>query len=325
MSRTFRAAIWRGETNGETVFGIEEIEHLETLDPQYVEVRVTVSSISISDHLFLRTENQGGPAPLPQVLGHGGVGIVERVGDAVDQVKVGDRVLMYGTPQCDSCWYCRNGRADWCTQIQFVGPPIARTKDGLPVHASSAIGSFAEYAVVPQSQLVTVDTPVSDDELAFLTISGSSGIGPALQIAPIPAGSVVAVVGLGPCGLSYLQAAKLSGARQIIGIDPVEARRALALQLGATDVVDPSASDPVAAVRALGPDRGGMFGTGADIVFEATTTTVGMQQAWDMAPVAGTIVLSSVPRNMAATVEFPATPFACQGKTVHGQATSWSI
>lgn len=317
MSRTFRAAIWRGEGESGAAFAVEEIEHLPVLDPRYVEVRVTESSISISDHLFLRPENQGGPAPLPQVLGHGGVGVVERVGADVDRVKVGDRVLMYGTPQCDDCWYCRNGRADWCAELQFVGPPIARTLDGLDVCASGAVGSFAEYAVVPQNQLVAVDTTLTDEQLAFLTISGSSGIGAALIVSPIQPGSVVAVVGLGPCGLSYLQAAKLAGAGQIIGIDPVSARRELALSLGATDVIDPTRTDPVAAVRALSPDRGGPFGTGADTVFEATTTTVGMQQAWEMAPAGGTIVLSSVPFDMGASVDFPATPFACQGKTVH--------
>ena len=109
-----------------------------------------------------------------------------------------------------------------------------------------------------------------------------------------------------------------AGRRQIIGVDPVPARRELALSLGATNVVDPTNEDPIAAVRALGPDRGGLFGTGADVVFEATTTTKGMQQAWEMAPAGGTVVLSSVPFDMTASVEFPATPFACQGKTVHG-------
>lgn len=319
MTRTFRAAVWRGQAEDGTVqFGIEELEHLDELDPQYVEVRVTASNVSISDHLFIRSENQGGPGPLPQVLGHGGVGIVERIGDAVTTVGVGDRVLMYGTPQCDDCWYCRNGRPDWCAQLQFDGPVIARTKEGLGVHASSAIGSFAESAIVPQSQLVTVETELGDDVLSFLTISGSSGIGPALRIASIKPTDTVAVVGLGPCGLSYVQAARLAGARTVIGIDPVAARRELAASTGADVVIDPAAEDPVVAVQAAGPDRGGWFGRGADVVFEASASTEGMQQAWAMAPAGGTVVLSSVPMNMGASVEFAATPLACQGKTVHG-------
>ncbi|MGP6170030.1 zinc-binding dehydrogenase [Microbacterium sp. A196] len=319
MTRAFRAAVLRGRAEDGTVqFGVEELEHLEELDPQYVEVRVTASNVSISDQLFIRDENQGGPGPLPRVLGHGGVGIVERIGDAVTAVKIGDRVLIYGTPQCDDCWYCRNGRPDWCAQIQFDGPAIARTKDGLGVHASSAVGSFAEAAIVPQSQLVAVDTELGDDVLSFLTISGSSGIGPALRIAAIKPTDTVAVVGLGPCGLSYVQAAKLAGARTVIGIDPVAARREVAAATGADLVIDPTDVDPVAAVQAAGPDRGGPLGRGADMVFEASASTEGMQQAWAMAPAGGTVVLSSVPLNMGASVEFPATPLACQGKTVHG-------
>jgi S-(hydroxymethyl)glutathione dehydrogenase / alcohol dehydrogenase len=318
LPSSFKAAIWRGQIDNEVVFGVEGIEPITPLDPHYVAIRVTAANISISDHLFLRPENQGGPAPLPQVLGHGGVGVVDTVGAAVNRVKPGDRVIMYGTPQCNDCWYCLNGRPDWCAELQFAGPAIARTSDGLGVHASSAVGAFAEYAIVPQNQLVPVSSALPDDQLAFLSISGSSGIGPALLVAPVRPGSTAAIVGLGPCGLSALQAARLAGASTVIAIDPIESRRELALSLGADHVIDAGSGDPVAQLQKLCPDRGGMFGKGADFVFEATTTTEGMQQAWNMAPACGTVVLSSVPRNMGAEVVFAATPFACQGKTVHG-------
>src|SRR5690606_9691982 len=147
------------------------------------------------------------PQPLPQVLGHGGVGIVEGVGVETTGVAVGDRVMVLGTPECGACWFCRNDRPDWCAQVQVVGPAFARTADGEEVFASGAVGSFAELAVVPAAQVLPVSTELSDDELALLSVGYGAGVGAGLIIAPPAPGSSAAAVGLGTGGLGFVQAA----------------------------------------------------------------------------------------------------------------------
>jgi S-(hydroxymethyl)glutathione dehydrogenase/alcohol dehydrogenase len=116
--------------------------------------------------------------------------------------------------------------------------------------------------------------------------------------------------------LGFVQAARIAGARTIIGIDPVARRRDIALSLGATHVVDPSACDAVAAVMQLGGDYGGLQGAGADFVFESAAIPEVTSQAWKMTRATASLVVSSVPNDMGSLVSFPAVPFACMAKRV---------
>jgi S-(hydroxymethyl)glutathione dehydrogenase/alcohol dehydrogenase len=116
-------------------------------------------------------------------------------------------------------------------------------------------------------------------DVSMLGCSGACGLGTTLGVAPVTVGSDVVVLGCGPLGLAAIQGAKLKGASQIIAVDPIAARRAVAQQLGATTVLDPNVdtNNVVANIRALCKDpsdrlwAGGRPATqwGPDFVIEA--------------------------------------------------------
>ncbi len=288
------------------------------------------------------------------IQGHGGVGIVEAVGPEVRRVQVGDRVCVSGTPQCGSCYQCLRGRADMCQFLGRQGPddlvPMADMRDGTPVYANSHIGGLAELMVTFEEWVVPIFTKAAAAELGMVCSCVSvAGLGattsPTLRI--VEPGSIVAVVGCGPLGLSAIQGARISGASTIIAVEPIRTRRELALKVGATHVLDPNVEGDklVETVRNLskgpnnrlwagGRDSGGLLGgAGPDFVIEAVgadqakpklesgpdpTGILPMRQAYEMCAPGGHIVTTSLPRG---TISLPAVLFSIGGRTHHaGQA-----
>ncbi len=284
------------------------------------------------------------------IQGHGGVGIVEAIGPEVRRVQVGDRVCVSGTPQCGSCYQCLRGRADMCQFLGRQGPndlvPIAEMRDGTPVYANSHIGGLAELMVTFEEWVVPVFTKASAADLGMVCSCVSvAGLGcTASQVlAAVEPGSVVAVVGCGPLGLSAIQGARISGASTIIAIDPIRVRREVALKVGATHVLDPNVEGDklVEKVRELsngpnnrlwagGRDSGGLLGgAGADFVVEAVgadrakpkleagpdpTGILPLQQAYMMCAPGGHIVTTSLPTG---NITLPAVVFTIGGRTHH--------
>jgi S-(hydroxymethyl)glutathione dehydrogenase/alcohol dehydrogenase len=288
------------------------------------------------------------------IQGHGGVGIVEAVGPEVRRVQVGDRVCVSGTPQCGNCYQCLRGRADMCQFLGRQGPddlvPIADMSDGTPVYANSHIGGLAEKMVTFEEWVVPIFTKASAADLGMVCSCVSvAGLGATTSqnVALVEPGSIVAVVGCGPLGLSAIQGARISGASTIIAIDPIRARRDVAMKIGATHVIDPNtegarlvdkvrelSSGPNNRLWAGGRDAGGLLGgAGADFVIEAVgadavapkleagpdpTGILPLRQAYEMTAPGGHIVTTSLPRG---TLSLPAVLFTIGGRTHHaGQA-----
>lgn len=288
---------------------------------------------------------RAGGQPRAQVQGHGGVGIVEAVGPEVRRVKPGDRVCVSGTPQCGACYQCLRGRSDQCQFLNdrnFV--PMADMSDGTPVYQNSHIGGLAEYMATYEEWVVPVVTKVPAADLAMVCSCVSvAGLGSTTSPANyVEAGSIVAVVGCGPLGLSAVQGARIAGASRIIAIDPVAKRREVAMKVGATHVLDPNAegNNLLARVRALAnwPSTelwagGRNTGSGADFVIEAVgaetveprvergpdpTGVLSIQQAYQMCAPGGHVVTTSLARG---NVTLPAVTFNIGGRTHHsGQA-----
>ena len=181
------------------------------------------------------------------IQGHGGVGTVEAVGPDVRRVQVGDRVCVSGTPQCGHCYQCLRGRADMCQFLGRQGPDdlvaIADMSDGTPVFANSHIGGLAEKMVTFEEWVVPIFTKATAVDLGMVCSCVSvAGLGATTSqnVALVEPGSIVAVVGCGPLGLSAVQGARISGASTIVAIDPIRARREVALKTGATHALDPN-------------------------------------------------------------------------------------
>jgi len=302
------------------------------------------------------------PAPGPGaaggravVQGHGGVGIVEAVGPEVRRVRVGDRVCVSGTPQCGSCYQCLRGRADMCQFLMYQTDlfPIADMGDGTAVYANSLIGGLAEVMVTNEEWVVPIFTKALASDLGMVcscvTVAGL-GATTAPTLALVQPASTVAVMGCGPLGLSAVQGARIAGASTIIAIDPIRARREVALKVGATIALDPAAeTNLIQRVRDLtngpnnrlwsgGRESGGFLGnllggTGPDFVIEAAgadavtprlepspdpTGILPLTQAYQMCSAGGHIVTTSLPRG---NITLSAALFAIGGRTHHaGQA-----
>ena len=289
-------------------FEVEDIDYLDPA-PGRVVIRTGASPFCSTDCVNWRGELSKIP---PTILGHASMGEVIDVGPDVTNVKVGQRVIVPGTSECGVCFYCAIGRPDQCSETfdrAGIWPHVANRRNGQPVSAAGNVGGYAEVMNVTANQVFPVESDLPDEWLSLLGCGITSGVGAVFNVARVAPGSSVAVVGLGHMGLWMVQAARVAAARTIIAIDPIADRRELAGTLGATDLVDPAAEDPVAAVRALTEGRG------ADYVLEAATLASAQTQAIMMSRRAGTVVLTSVER-ADATVTVSQVAIAVQSRAI---------
>ena len=222
--------------------------------------------------------------PLPAILGHEAAGTIEDVGEAVTYVRPGDRVITCLSVFCGHCEMCLSGRPVLCSREGLTrgrDEPPKLASSGERVHQFLRLSSFAEKMLVHQNAVVRVDKDIPFEQLALIGCGVTTGLGAVLNTARVEPGSIVAVIGCGGVGLSAVQGARLAGALRIIAIDTVGTKLATAMQLGATDVVDASSSDPVARVRAI-------TGGGVDYSFEALGSKSTAEQAFEMLRSGGT-------------------------------------
>jgi S-(hydroxymethyl)glutathione dehydrogenase/alcohol dehydrogenase len=168
------------------------------------------------------------------------------------------------------------------------------------------LGSFAEQLLVHERAVVKIDPDIPLDRAALLGCGVITGVGAVFHTAGVGPGDTVAVIGCGGIGLNCVQGAALAGALRIIAVDRVASKLALAEQFGATDTVDASAVDPVAAVREL-------TGGGVDYSFEAIGLKTTVEQAFSMLRNRGTAtVIGMVP--IGQTIELQAVDFLGEKK-----------
>jgi S-(hydroxymethyl)glutathione dehydrogenase/alcohol dehydrogenase len=193
------------------------------------------------------------------------------------------------------------------------------TADGVQVAQSNGIGGLAEYSVNYEERLVPYFSDLPDEEVSMIIDIGSTGLGMTCALRQIESGSTVVVIGCGPIGLSAVQGARIQGARKIIAVEPIKARRDMALKFGAHQAIDPNAFQPgelLAHLRTLcaTPQEGRLFAggglanlAGPDYVIEAVgrqrftpkveqardvTGLDALAMAIDLAPPGGYVMLS---------------------------------
>jgi S-(hydroxymethyl)mycothiol dehydrogenase len=253
--------------------------------PEEVLVRVVANGVCHSDLWAIANGNWG--APFPMLLGHEGAGIVEAVGELVGHVAPGDAVLLAWAVPCGTCEACTRGRPRRCSHA-WEQPPRVATTEGARLHGTLSIGSLATHTVVHGAQVLPIPPGLDPVQACLLGCGASTGIGAAVNTAPVSEGDTVAVIGIGGIGLSALQGARLAGASRLIAIDRVGAKLEIAERLGATDLIDAIVEDPVEAVRACADG-------GVDVSFEATGNAAVVAQAVAMLRRGGTAVAIGVP------------------------------
>jgi L-iditol 2-dehydrogenase len=207
-----------------------EIEERPIPDPGPGQVLIEVSAVGVcgSDvHWF--TEGRIGELVVdgPLVLGHEAAGVVRGLGPGVSRLSVGQRVALEPGVPCRRCRACRSGRYNLCPDIRFFATP--------PVD-----GAFARYVVHDEDFAHPLPDHVSDDSGALLEPL-SVAIW-ATWKAGISVGDRVLVTGAGPIGLLVTAVAKAAGAVEVVVSDTQPARLPLAAKMGATSVIDSSAT-----------------------------------------------------------------------------------
>ena len=250
-------------------------------------MRIVASGVCHSD-LWARDHGNWG-APFPMLLGHEGAGIVEEVGEGVTTPSVGDPVVLAWAVPCGSCPPCRRGVPRRCMHAWEQPPRVRRARDAAPLQGTLSLGTLATHTVVHAAQAIPMPPDLPLRSACLLGCGVSTGVGAAIQTGKVWPGASVAVIGLGGIGLAALQGARIAGAERLIAVDLVSAKLEWAKRFGATDVVDASSVDAVAAVR----ERTG--GDGVDLAFEATGVPSVVGQAVAMLGYAGTAVAIGVP------------------------------
>ncbi len=209
--------------------------------PGHGEVLVQVKAAGLC-HSDLSTINGDRARPVPMVLGHEAAGIVAELGDGVDDLEIGDHVVMVFVPSCGHCMPCMEGRPALCEPGAaangagtLLGGERRLHQGGHALHHHLGVSAFAEYAVVSRRSLVKIDRSLPFEEAAMFGCAVLTGVGAVINTARVPAGSKVAILGLGGIGLSVLLGAIAAGAADIVALDLVAVDRVRDLTAGGVD------------------------------------------------------------------------------------------
>ena len=258
------------EPQGEFVL---ETVQLDDLRKDEVLVRNEASGICHTDFVAQNIMT------LPAVVGHEGAGIVEAVGSGVRNVKPGDRVIM-SYPSCGCCAQCKDDQPYFCDEHIPLGFNGTRNdgsstifKNNTPLSSSFfQQSSFANHSIAIDRNIIRVDHSQPAEMLAAIPCGVQTGAGSILNTFKVKKNESVIVFGSGAVGLSAIMAAKLAGAFPIIAVDVIEDRLNLALELGATNIVNVSNEDAVEQIREILP-------YGADYTLETSANEKALEDA----------------------------------------------
>ncbi|WP_226012024.1 Zn-dependent alcohol dehydrogenase [Halomicrobium salinisoli] len=250
-----------------------EVESVELEEPRSKEVRIDVEYAGVCHTDWHAVEGDLPSRHYPTVGGHEGAGVVTEVGEGVDHVDVGDRVVTVWVPGCGRCDQCVRGNQHLCVNggsNLTRGPQpdgTFRMRQGdADVGQYLLLGTFATETVVSADAVVPVPDELPLDVASIVGCGVATGFGSMAYRADVDPNDTVVVIGAGNVGLNAVRGAVQAGAGRIVASDPLANKREMARQFGATDVVDPTDADPAAVVADL------TDGAGADV----TVFTVGV-------------------------------------------------
>lgn len=246
---------------------------IPTIGPREVLVRVRAASICGTDlHIYAWDTWSASRIKPPLTFGHEFCGTVERVGEEVAAVAPGDFISAEMHVNCGHCHQCRVGQPHICQNVKILG--------------IDADGCFAEFVRIPASNIWKIDPAIPEHYAAIMDPLGNAVH---TVLAGEIAGRTVAVIGCGPIGLMAIAVARACGSSAVFATEVNPHRRALALQMGADEALDPSAGDVVARVRAA------TDGTGVDVLLEMSGNPAAIHQGFQMLRAGGRASLLGIP------------------------------
>jgi len=251
-----------GHMTAAVLYGKEDVKIEKVPIPRVGEGEVLVKvQVALTCGTDVKVYQRGYHARMivpPALFGHELAGVIEEVGPNVRGFKKGMRVVALNSAPCQMCFYCSKHQENLCEDLLFNN------------------GAYAEYIKIPrrivESNMLAIPNNVSYEEAAMAEPLACVLRG--LHETNVEIGDTAVVIGGGPIGLMFVQAAKLTGCN-VISVVKRDAQVTAAKRFGADEIVQiGDVEDPVEAVRELSPDR-----RGADVVIEA----VGRPQAWEWA------------------------------------------
>jgi aryl-alcohol dehydrogenase len=295
------------------------LQELAVDDPRAGEVRVRIAGVGLC-HTDLVFRDQIPTYPFPAVFGHEGAGVIDAIGEGVDGFAVGDAVIV-GFSSCGTCPRCDEGLPSYCRSFVPLNYAGMRVKDGSRAYADGAApvashffgqSSFATHAITRARNLVKVtDASAPLAILGTLACGFQTGAGAIMRTFACPAGSSLVVFGGGPVGLAAVMAGRIQDCARIILVEPIAARRTVAQELGATDVIDPAAGDVAAAIRAIVPE-------GVDFAFDTTGNVAVIEAGLASLGSHGAIGLVGVPREPGASITVNISALMTPGHRIYG-------
>jgi aryl-alcohol dehydrogenase len=265
-----------------------EIESLELEGPREDEVlvRIVASGICHTDIDFCDDWDEADP---PVVLGHEGGGVVERVGKGIKSVKRGDHVVL-SYQSCGHCRPCRSGHPAHCKSLYEANFGFQRLDGSNALQRSGVRGhffgqsSFATHSLATERNLVKVSKNLPLEVLSPLGCGLQTGAGTVINSLKVSAGASIAIFGTGAVGIAAIMAARIVGAKSIIGVDIIPMRLQLALKLGATHAIDNRHDEVASRITDI-------TGGGVDYVVETTANPRMHQLAIDVLNPNGIVAL----------------------------------
>jgi L-iditol 2-dehydrogenase len=261
--------------------GIGQMEMAEVETPRIVKdtdvlIKIGVVGVCGSDVHYFETGRIGSQVvQYPYRVGHECAGTVAEVGKAVDNVKVGETVVVEPAIACHKCDQCLSGREHTCRELLFLACP------------GQVEGCLGEYLVMPQECCFGIDGKLTLEQGA-LCEPFAIGVY-AVKQAMLSAGDSVAILGCGPIGLSCLVAAKAGGVKDFYVTDKIDARLDVAHEQGAVWAGNVDTQDVVAGIYEKQP--GGM-----DVVFECCGEQDAIDNALELLKPGGKLILIGIPR-----------------------------
>ena len=278
---TMQAAVYRGvnDVRLETV-------PVPQIGPGELLVRVHTCGICGTDLKKIAT----GSHSAPRIFGHETTGVIAQVGEGVTEFQIGDRVMAFHHIPCGDCYYCRHKVFAQCPTYKKVGATAGYEASG---------GGFSEYVrvmgwIVGRNGVVRIPDSVTFEQASFIEPVNTclKGI-ETLRLSP---DETVLVMGQGPIGIILAVLARRSGAR-VITSDLFPQRLTISRAFGLSENIDASASDAVAAVKALTEGRG------ADAVILAVAGNSLIRPAMDATRPGGRVLLFAQTQHGEATID----------------------
>ncbi|MDB4908432.1 MAG: alcohol dehydrogenase [Gemmatimonadetes bacterium] len=271
------------------------VSEIDVGEPGPGEVLVEVAAAGLC-HSDLSVIDGSRPRVMPMVMGHEASGVVRDVGAGVAGLAVGDHVVFSFVPACGHCLPCASGRPALCepgARANVAGSLLGgarrfRDAAGLELHHHLGVSAFSELTVVSQESVVKIDASLPLHIAALFGCAVMTGVGAVVNTARVEPGSSVVVFGMGGVGLSAVMGARAAGAHPVIAVDPLAAKRALALECGASHALDGAEPDIVAAIREI-------TAGGADYAFEGVGSEAVLASAYHATRRGGTTVTMGLP------------------------------